>query len=86
MTTRCKFQCMSVMHRMHGVKITGIEVELYPIYGNSPENKAFWDATPNGSLKLTLSKPEHVGLFETGKEYYLDITSIEPAAEPTVAA
>ena len=78
MTTRCKFVCNSVDHSISkGGKIDHVEVVLNPVYGPSDENKAFWDATPNGSLKLTLAKPEHVGLFERGEEYYVDISSVK---------
>ena len=41
------------------------------------ENKAFWDATPSGTLELAtiLQMP-----WEIGREYYVDLT---PAPPPT---
>jgi hypothetical protein len=43
------------------------------------ENKAFWQATPCGSIELTINNPEGVKVFELGKEYYVDFT---PAPVP----
>jgi hypothetical protein len=78
MSTRCKFVCNSVEHSIgRGGKVTEVQVVLNPVYGPTHENKAFWDATPNGRLELSLAKPEHVGLFEQGEEYYVDITSVK---------
>lgn len=50
-----------------------------PVYSDQAdsENKAFWDATPSGSLQLGVVNPEAWKKFELGKEYYLDFT---PAA------
>lgn len=76
MKTRCKFQCSSVLHQIHAGKVVGVEVALLPVYSSDPnsENRKFWDATPSGQLKLNLSKTEHVGMFESGKEYFVDIS------------
>jgi hypothetical protein len=78
MKTRCKFKCQSITHRIYKGEISGVEVGLYPQYSNDPnsENKAFWDATPAGKLELSL-KPSLAGLFESDKEYYIDISSVE---------
>lgn len=47
-----------------------------PVIGDSPENKAFFTATPAGSIELQLVKP---GIFEVGREYYVDFTPAEVA-------
>jgi len=63
---------------MYKGKVSSVEVGLYPQYSNDPnsENKAFWDATPSGKLELTLTKPEAVGMFESDKDYYIDISEV----------
>jgi len=38
------------------------------------ENRAFWKATPSGSLKMTISNPAAFPLFEPGKKLYLTIS------------
>jgi hypothetical protein len=67
--TRCKFKCESVTD--HG---TSKSVLLTPVYSSDPnsENKAFWQATPSGSLNLTWVNKNVE--FMPGKEYYIDIT------------
>ncbi len=49
-----------------------------PVTGvGSEENKAFWDATPTGSLQLGVVNPEAWKQFELGKSYYLDFSPAE---------
>ena len=49
-----------------------------PVYGaGSEENKAFWDATPTGSLQLGVVNQDAWKQFELGKSYYLDFTPAE---------
>lgn len=47
-----------------------------PVYSDVPgsENKAFWDASPSGSIQLGVVNQEAWKHFELGKEYYLDFT------------
>lgn len=71
MTIRAKF-------KLDEIRITSQRFRQYqfsPVYSNEPnaENKAFWDATPQGSLTLGITNPD-AWIFEHGKEYYLDIT------------
>lgn len=54
----------------HGVKLTAV-------YGDSPENKAFFAATPSGNVEMAMVKPEVAAAFELGKEYYVDFTPAE---------
>lgn len=71
--TRCKFKCNSITTHAGGNK----DVHMSPVYGDSPENKAFWAASPGGEFKLNWVNPNVS--FEPGKEYYIDI-SLAPAA------
>jgi hypothetical protein len=46
---------------------------MTPVYSDKPdsENKKFWEFTPSGSFEM---QAIHEGMFEPGKEYYIDIT------------
>lgn len=71
MITRCLFKLNSIQEFD-----TTYNYSLAPVTSGAPENKAFWEYTPSGSLSLTIMKK--LGkLFEFGKEYYLDITTKE---------
>ena len=58
MTTRCKMTCRTVDEGVTGL------VELSPVCGDTPENKAFWDATPSGRVTLWISNPAGKAVFE----------------------
>ncbi len=75
-TVRSKFKCTSKTEFEYG----GFEVKFVPVYGGADatdENKRFWDATPNGELRLSGIKKPVADLYQVGREYYLDTT---PAA------
>ena len=74
-TTRAKFVCQSVTKHNGG----NVGIVATPVYSNDPdaENRAFWEASPNGKLELTITNPAASGIFEPGAEYYLDITRAE---------
>lgn len=57
-------------------------VEARPVYGNgdpSHENSKFWAASPGGEFKLNCVVPGLVEHLQPGVEFYLDITTAEPA-------
>lgn len=76
-TVRCKFTCQSVTRRRHysqtkrAEKQFLYEAEFSAVYDGSPENEAFYDATPSGSLKIGTYKED---IFEVGKDYFIDIS------------
>lgn len=76
-TVRCKFKMHSVTQHQWGDGKVVWDAEFSAVYGDKPdsENRAFWDATPSGTLKLTTIKQMP---WVIGEEYYLDIT---PAKE-----
>jgi hypothetical protein len=92
-TVRCKFRCNEVNRsastrseqvddgqggkKWENKPITLYGVKMTPVYSDKPdsENKKFWEFTPAGSFEMQ-SITE--GMFEPGKEYYIDIT---PAGE-----
>lgn len=54
-------------------------VEMWPVYDDAcEENKAYWDATPCGSLSLSVNNvsalPDDLAV---GDEFYIDLTRIE---------
>lgn len=69
-TVRSKFKCTTKTQFEHGT----FEVKFSPVYGDSPENKRFWEATPNGEIRYTGLKKEVADLYDVGKTYYFDST------------
>lgn len=55
---------------------------MSPVYSDNPnsENRAFWDATPCGDLRMTIKNEAAAKHFEPNKEYYVDFTPAEPVA------
>lgn len=49
------------------------------VNGNDPnsENAKFWEASPGGDFWMNIQNPGAQGLFELGKEYYVDLTPAE---------
>ena len=81
MVVRAKFRLNSYTTELYDMwkenksigKVEKRTLNFTPVYGTgSDENKAFWDATPSGSLQLGVVNPEAWKEFELGKEYYLD--------------
>ena len=54
-----------------------MDVKLVPVHKGSPENDAFYAATPSGEFNLSCARLDAAAQFEIGKEYYVDFT---PAA------
>ncbi len=74
-TVRAKFVCSSVTRFAYPGQV---QVVLSPVMDSkTPENKSFWDATPNGKLDMTITNPAAGEQFEPGKSYYLDFTPAE---------
>lgn len=74
-TVRAKFVCSSVTSYAYP---GNVQVVLSPVMDSkTPENKAFWDATPNGRLDMTITNREATDLFVPGQSYYLDFTLAE---------
>ncbi len=63
---RAKFTCTKVKEYPGG----GGEVWMTPVFSDDPthENKAFWDATPSGSIQLNINNPKAMAHFTEGKE------------------
>jgi hypothetical protein len=57
-----------------GKKCIGAVVKFAFVSEGSPENKAFWDATPAGIFEVTINNEAAIRGIATGTEYYLDLT------------
>ena len=80
MTVRSKFKVSSIKREKHWderVKSEIQTIELHPVTGGSPENQAFFDSTPSGSIHLGTVNEESGKTFELGAEYYIDFTKAE---------
>lgn len=75
---RCKFKCID-RHEFDagGWHLNVPREKMYSfhfqvVYGDSPENKDFYNSTPGGYLMISSVKND---LFVPGQEYYLDFTN-----------
>lgn len=74
----CKFRIASIKRvKYHDSVPEQRVVEMSPVYGNSPENKAFFDSTPSGKLEFTTSNLPAIDGMDLSKEYYITIRAAE---------
>lgn len=72
MTTRGKFQCLSMKQYQYG----GREYEFTAVCNDgTPENDRFHKYTPAGHITITVDNP-NVN-FELGKYYYVDFSEAQ---------
>lgn len=76
MSVRAKFVVQSVTYRQHWQdKSRRIgTVELSVVSGGSDEDKAFFAATPGGSIKLDTVNEAAIEALPLGKAFYVDFT------------
>lgn len=81
--TRCKFVCNSITRTLSSKYNNETKsyttapldtANMTVVSGDSAENKEFFASTPSGRLEVGLHA---VGVFEVGKQYYIDITLAE---------
>lgn len=72
---RAKFKVISITRQQGWSGHKEVQsVKLQPVGGGSDENKAFYAATPSGSIELSVVN-ETVGRhFDIGDEFYVDFT------------
>lgn len=76
-TTRALFVVNDVLERKDKDGNTmGIIVKMNPSYENGV-NRAFWQATPTGSLEMQINNPAVFTFFRPGSKYWLDFTPAE---------
>lgn len=75
MTTRCKYTCISVRKYKHWdiTKEFLFEAEFTCVTSGSEENKSFFEATPQGSMKVSTYVEDR---FQPGQEYFIDIVGV----------
>lgn len=71
---------MSVRAKMY---VTSIElfgwataVKLRPVTKGNPENEAFFAATPNGEVTMTIKNELAAEQFAPGQEFYVDFVAV----------
>ena len=77
---RAKFKVTQIAMQPHWDKSKGKKVgtiTLQPVTGGSPENEAFYAATPGGSITLSTVNEEALEKFELDGEYYVDFEKAE---------
>lgn len=74
-TARCKFVVESVKLHAYG----GRTVRLGTHYDEalSKEDRAFSNATPNGSMEISVSNERVFDVFTPGAKVYVDVTPVE---------
>lgn len=80
MKVRAKFHCYEATP--YPGEDNGVDVKFYATTGEqgkmTDEDYRFWQATPCGTLTMTIKNAVAAKAFEPGKDYYLDFT---PAPE-----
>jgi hypothetical protein len=78
MSVRAKFKVQEITEHAYGEK-TMKTIKLQPVYGTKEgsENKAFWDASPNGEIRLGTINMDAAAQFVLNGEYYIDFTRAE---------
>lgn len=91
MTVRAKFYVTTLEPWYQQGKRSGGTVKLRPVYSQDPqhENKAFWDATPNGEIAMGINNPDAFEFFyrnAIGHEFYVDFVPVpkKEAESPTI--
>lgn len=69
MKVRCKFICVETTNNR-----SGHTASFEPVIEGSKENEKFFKYTPSGKLDISTLKKQS---FKAGKEYYLDISTVE---------
>ena len=81
MSVRAKFRVTEKVEFEAGGGKSGFHVKLAPVYGDSPENKAFFDATPGGTIEMQVVHPGGAGQFPINAEFYVDFTQATKSGE-----
>lgn len=74
-TVRCKFRCVAIAQTEHWDRQHGHYLHTASFAAadkdKSPENRAFFEATPTVNVQIGTMKADH---FSVGREYYVDFT------------
>lgn len=79
---QAKFYVSEISQYGHpGNKNTGKRIKMMPVTSGSEENKAFWAATPTGSIEMTIKPSDVADQFEIGQEILIDFHLPDKPAE-----
>lgn len=79
MSVRAKFTVTSITRTKHWDPTKGEiqTIKLTPVSDGSEENRAFFAATPAGSIELGTVNEAAARSFELGKSYYIDFVAAD---------
>lgn len=82
MAVRAKFNVTKVAKMKWGTdaqgrKATGYEITMQPVTGGTEEDRAFWQATPSGEIRMSVLNAAAGEQFEPGDTYYVDFQKAE---------
>jgi len=87
---RCKFRLIEWKNSEGSKRVDGkyvpcikTSVVFIPVAGGSPENEAFWEATPSGRIELGIVNPGAIEELKIMKEYYVDFTEVKELPDST---
>ena len=85
---RCKFRMTEQKNTIgywDGAEAIMATVKMIAVHSEDPDdpNKAFWDATPHGEFLMGTVNPAAIRELVVGKEYYIDLTPVDPPLEAT---
>lgn len=75
-TVRAKFIVASVTQYAGFKGVTVILSPVNPQHQETPENLAFWEATPNGEITMQITNEQAAERFKPGEEFYVDFTKV----------
>lgn len=72
---RCKMRLVELGKRHYFDSTPSETVAVfYPVQGDSPENKEFFQYTPSGRIELGVLNERVASQLELGADYYVDFT------------
>ena len=74
---RAKFKVYAIEASSWGGDKKLVTVKLRPVTSGSPENKAFYEASPSGDMTLGTLNEEASKQFSLNQEFYVDFTPAE---------
>ncbi len=53
------------------------EIQLDAVHSDTPEDNSYAQATPNGSISMTVTNPKAIDKLPLGKSFYVDFTPVD---------
>lgn len=75
MSVKAKFNCNSLEQFANTyakkVRLSAVTAYNGPSCDATDEDKAFWEATPQGTIEIYINNPSAIQFFTPGKTYYV---------------